>query len=300
MRSTRARIVTEVIRVAANPDLLARAVLSRWPRASFVKRLEYDALPRPHYAYGVFHAAMEAKALGIERISAIEFGVAAGAGLAVLEQVAEQVEKETGVAVATYGFETTGGMPPPTDHRDMPYVWRRGLFRPRGDIRLRVPRSKLVMGDVRETVAGFCASHNPPPLGFVAQDMDYYSSTAAALRLFDEAHQFLLPRVFCYFDDCIGDDHELHSEFTGELAAVRQFNDSHEHRKLAPIFGLRHKRRIPAPWNDVMFVAHIFDHPRYNEYTNPRWKPLRQGMAAGMTADGHGVVVAAEKAKQSC
>ena len=32
--------------------------------------------------------------------------------------------------------------------------------------------------------------------------------------LFRYSDKFFLPRVFCYFDDCIGDDWELHSEFT--------------------------------------------------------------------------------------
>jgi hypothetical protein len=98
----------------------------------------------------------------------------------------------------------------------------------------------------------------------------------AAFRLFDEGEKFLLPRVFCYLDDCIGDDHELHSRFTGELAAVEDFNVAHSARKIAPIFGLRHKRRIPAPWNDVMFVLHCFDHSKYGQYTNPRWKAPRR------------------------
>ncbi len=271
MSPARSRL-TSIVKVAVRPELLVRAYLKRSRSATFEDRLKYDALPRAHYAYGVYHAALQARSLGIDRISAIEFGVAGAAGLIDLENIAEQVRIATGVTVVTYGFDTIGGMPPPVDHRDMPYVWTKGLFTPHRNIKKAAAKSTIVIGDVRDTVGPFCRKHNPPPVGFVAQDLDYYSSTAAAFRLFDEAESFLLPRVFCYLDDCIGDDHELHSRFTGELAAVEDFNHSHPDRKIAPIFGLRHKRVIPAPWNDVMFVLHCFDHSRYGQYTNPRWK----------------------------
>lgn len=264
-------LIARAIRLAANPDLRKRAMLKRSTSASFIERLEYDALSRPHYAYGVYNAALQARSLGIDRISVIEFGVAGAAGLVQLEITSELVKAETGVSVTTFGFDTAGGMPAPVDHRDMPYVWTTGLFSPHRDIVKAAHRSTVIVGDVRDTVPRFCAEHNPPPIGFVAHDLDYYSSTAAALKIFSEDHRFLLPRVFCYLDDCIGDDHELHSEFTGELLALGEFNTAHSSRKVAPIFGLRHKRKIPAPWNDVMFVLHCFDHPHYSTYTNPRW-----------------------------
>jgi hypothetical protein len=89
--------------------------------------------------------------------------------------------------------------------------------------------------------------------------------------MFDGPTTGFLPRVFCYVDDCIGDDHELHCEFAGELLAIREYNDAHPRRKIAKIHGLRHKRKIPQAWNDMMFAAHLFDHPQYNTYTNPRW-----------------------------
>jgi hypothetical protein len=270
-RYTPLSAAARAMKLLGNPELIRRALLARSARASFLARLEYDALPRAHYAYGVYHAALQARALGLPRISAIEFGVAAAAGLVELEKIADAVRAETGVETVVYGFDTASGMPPPVDYRDMPYVWTAGLFSPDHDIQRAAHRSTIIMGDVRETVPRFCQEHRPPPVGFVAHDLDYYSSTRAALELFAADPAFLLPRVFCYLDDCIGDDHELHSEFTGELAAVRDFNTDHPHRKVAPIFGLRHKRRIPAPWNDVMFVMHAFDHPLYNTYTNPRW-----------------------------
>lgn len=242
--------------------------------ASFTTLLRYDALPRPHYAYGVYQAALQARALGIPAITAIEFGVAGGQGLIALENIADQVKSETGVDVRVFGFGLAKGMPVPVDHRDMSYVWAPGLFRmPLKRIRSRLKHAQLVLGDVRNTVPTFRSKFNAPPIGFVAFDLDYHSSTMAAFKLFEDEPEATLPRVFCYFDDCIGDDAELHGPFAGELAAIDDFNRANQHRKVSPIFGLRHKRLLPASWNDVMFVMHAFDHPRYSTYINPRWQP---------------------------
>ena len=130
----------------------------------------------------------------------------------------------------------------------------------------------MVIGDVAKTVPEFFESHNAAPVGFIAIDVDYYSSTVDVLRMFEAPAERMLPRVLCYVDDCIGDDHEIHCEFVGELLAIREFNDSHDQRKIAKIHGLRHKRKIQQPWNDMMFAA-PFDHPMYTTHTNPRWTP---------------------------
>lgn len=271
------------VSLASNPRQWHRYWLKRSAAAPLSRRLAYDAIRRPHYAYGVYRSALDAKALGLPAISAIEFGVAGAAGLFDLEYVATEVERETGIRVEVFGFDTAAGMPPPVDHRDMPNVWATGQFAPHEDFRPRLTKAKFVIGDVSKTVPGFCAQFKPAPVGFVAFDLDYYSSTVQALRLFDAPAEFLLPRVICYMDDIIGDDHELHCEFVGELLAVKEFNDSHPMRKVAPIYGFRNKRLIPAVWNDQMFVAHMFDHPKYNDYTNPRWpKPKGQRPLPGV------------------
>ena len=273
--------------IATDPAQRKRYFLKRSASATFPERLAYDALPRPNYAYGVYRAALEAKALEIPAISAIEFGVAGAAGLFDLERIAGEVERETGVAVQVYGFDTAAGMPPPVDYRDMGYVWATGQFAPHEDFRPRLKKAKFVIGDVAETVPRFCGEFNPAPIGFVAFDLDYYSSTVHALELFEADSSKLLPRVICYMDDIVGDDHELHSAFTGELLAIEEFNAAHAMRKVAPINLLRHKRKIPSVWNDQMFVAHIFDHPLYNQYTNPRWpKPKGQKPLPGVVVKG--------------
>ena len=250
---------------------VGRAIKDRIVPPPFIERLERDKLDRMPYAYGLFRAALEAKALGIPAISAVEFGVAGGNGLLALESYAEEIERETSVRCHVFGFDSGDGMPPPIDYRDMPHIWQPGFFRMDVDLlKQRLGRAQLILGNVAETVPQFAARSDVPPVGFVSFDLDFYSSTVEAFRLFDQPSNRLLPRVFCYFDDCIGDDWELHSPFAGELLAIDEFNRQHPARKVAPIYGLRHKRWRPAQWNDMMFVMHCFDHPRYTEHVSPR------------------------------
>jgi hypothetical protein len=238
---------------------------------TFKQRLDREAVVRPYYAYGTYHAAVQARSLGMSRMSVIEFGVAGGNGLVDLEELAMQVENEVGVAIDVYGFDSGEGMPESQDFRDLPYLWKKGFFRMDVDrLKTRLKKSRLMLGDVKDTVPRFVAEWNPAPIGFVSFDLDYYSSTVLALKLFDAPESALLPRIFCYFDDCIGDDAELHCQFTGELLAIHEFNEQHASRKIAKINGLPYKRQVPAPWHEVMYVCHVFEHSRYCEHINSR------------------------------
>ncbi len=264
-----------------NPRLAARRIaeLAGLQDASFTKLLESDRLPYPPYAYGMWHASLQAKALGLARISAIEFGVAGGNGLVAMERLAGLIHDEIGITIDTHGFDTGKGMPAPVDYRDNPYIWKDGYFSmDEGKLRKRLKSSTLVLGDVQDTLKSFLTTRHLAPIGFVAFDLDYYSSTVHALRLFEAEHELLLPRVFSYFDDCVGDDSELHSRFTGELLAIDEFNQEHSSLKIAKIYGLPYKRRVRADWHEKTFVLHSFEHPLYSIHINPRkdWQmPLR-------------------------
>ena len=228
-------------------------------------KLNYRSIDRSHYGHCLLQAALLARKLGHEALSAIEFGVAGGNGLVALEEHAEYVEHETGVRVATYGFDTGTGMPPPTDYRDLPYLWQTGYFATDIErLKNRLTRSKLLLGPVDATVPAFLEREKPPPLGFVAFDLDYYSSTVSALKIFDCAHACVLPRVSCYFDDIVGDIDWAYNEFTGELLAIAEFNAAHADIKIAPVHGLRFSgARIPQLWHEQIFVAHFFGHADY-------------------------------------
>jgi hypothetical protein len=126
--------------------------------------------------------------------------------------------------------------------------------------------AKLVLGPVRETIESFAAEFRPAPIGFIAFDLDLYSSTMDALRLFDLDDDYLLPRVLCYFDDIIGPDLFMNNEWLGELAAIKGFNARGDRQKIAPVFGLAYKRQFPCAWDAQMFSFHRFDHRRYADY----------------------------------
>jgi hypothetical protein len=122
-----------------------------------------------------------------------------------------------------------------------------------------------VLGDVRETAKTFIQDFNPAPIGAVAQDFDYYSSTMDAMKLFDVEDSSILPRVFCYFDDVIGDEIALYNDFTGERAAIRDFNSFHEERKLSPAYYL-HAKGDAQVWRYQMWVLHNLNHRDYGKY----------------------------------
>lgn len=224
------------------------------------------------YAYGAWGAVELAARLGLPAVTLIELGVAGGNGLVELERLALELESERGIAARVAGFDLGTGMPAPTDHRDSPYVWQQGFFRmDEAALRARLVRADLLLGDVVETGSAFLAS-SPPPIGFISFDLDYYSSTAAAFGALLESTDYdrYLPRVLCYFDDTVGPHAEMHSEFTGELLAIDEFNRRQASRKLARISGLRYKvQPCDGPWIDGMFVLHLFDHPLYNTYVFP-------------------------------
>jgi hypothetical protein len=218
---------------------------------------------RPHFVWGLLHAANLAKSLSIDRISAIEFGVAGGNGLLSLEETAGAVGKMIDIEIDVYGFDTGMGLPKPNDYRDLPNLYRESAFKmDEKKLRGRLKKAQLLLGPVESTVGPFAATV-PAPVGFVSFDLDYYTSTMHAFKLFDASASRLLPRVHCYFDDILG---FTFSEFTGERLAITEFNAAHMMRKISPIFGLRHfvpSSEVEAIWVQQMFMAHIFDHELY-------------------------------------
>ncbi len=183
-----------------------------------------------------------------------------------MERIAKEVNKLLGVGINIYGFDLETGLPSPSDYRDLPYAWQKGFYKMDKRLLLsKIKKAELVLGDVSQTVPTFC-NRNIAPIGFIAFDLDYYTSTAAALKIFGIEDSKLLPRVFCYFDDTIGSDGELHSEYSGELLAIKEFNQNHSERKIAAIHQLSDKRIIKSYWCNATYILHVFNHPRYNVY----------------------------------
>lgn len=230
----------------------------------------------PQYAYGIMQAAFLAQQLGIGRIAVAELGVAGGNGLLEMERLSEAIGKKHGLEIVTVGFDRGSGMPPPLDHRDMPHIWRSGFFTMNESIlRDRLSYADLRIGEIEETGKDYLAREQPP-LGFVSFDLDYYSSTVKAMDvLLCSTPERYLPRLICYFDDTVGPHEEMHTEFTGELLAIKEFNAKHDDRKIGKINGLRYKlAQDDGPWAEGMYLLHLFSHSRYNDYVYP--EPDRQ------------------------
>lgn len=232
-------------------------------------RLAAGALQRQPYAYIMHQGALLASRLGHARISVLEFGVAGGGGLLEMERHATEIERLVpGVTFEIYGFDSGQGLPAPRDYRDLPYHWKPGFFAiDRSKLEVKLVRAKLVFGDVRDTTRTFFADHRPAPIAAVVHDLDFYSSTADALGLFADDPHFLLPRVYCYFDDTLGGETELYNDWTGELLAINEFNAAQPNVKIAPPPHLRVRDGGQA-WRHQIWVSHRFDHPEYGRFVS--------------------------------
>ena len=196
-------------------------------------------------------------------MSAIEFGVARGAGLVALERVCADVSAALGISITVYGFDSGHGNPKPADYRDLPYIWDEGSYAmDEPALRARLKSAKLILGDVADTVDDFIRNA-PDPVGFISFDLDYYSSTVDAFRIFEGSASTRLPRVLCYFDDIVWPERAYYNDFTGEYLAIREFNEHHPRQKIAAIPHLHRMRQYPADWNEQLYVFHDFDHPEY-------------------------------------
>lgn len=266
MRNFGERFLRQLMRVPGVHGLWVK-----FPLGSMATRVRYDVWRRPEYAFGVYSAADLGRRLGLKGISVFEFGVAGGRGLLALEHVAAAMSAYFAIEIAVFGFDSGSGMPAPVDYRDLPHVWGEGFYEMHRDLlESKLKRAKLVIGDVRETVLSFVP---PYPVGFIAFDLDYYSSTKASFRLFESDH---LPRTYCYFDDTIWPQIACHNEYIGELCAIREFNNEHKNHKLCQIHGLHYMRDLEAIWHEKMYVLHDFQHPLYTKRLTPTGEQYTQ------------------------
>lgn len=241
-------------------------LMRKFKLGTFEQRLKYDAIAYPGYAYGMYSAALQARSLGLKKISAIEFGVATGSGLIEMEKHAIEIYNSTGVEFEIYGFDSAKGLPKPTDYKDQGYFWSESFF-PMDQKKLEnnLNFSKLILGEIGSTIKTFVKNKVTFPIGFIAFDLDYYSSTKASFEIFKLKDDLLLPRVECYMDDVGSTELLIASKGTGVLKAIEDFNNSN--RKEEKIFkkeGVSQFRIFPLFWNEKIYVFHRFDHMQYN------------------------------------
>lgn len=228
---------------------------------SYRKKIEYDLIVRPQHAFSILKAADHAKRIGIQTVSLLEFGVATGAGLLNIAEIANRITKETGVKFKIYGFDTGHGMPPAKDYRDHPELYQAGDYNM--DVEALQnnlpPNVQLILGNIDKTVHGFLKALSPEePIGFISVDLDYYSSSKSALQVLNGDPAQYLPITFMYFDDIFM---EPHNNYCGELLAINEFNTEYKFRKIEYHRFLESQRIFrKARWIKQIYYLHVLDH----------------------------------------
>jgi len=236
---------------------------------SYRAKVSFDLIMRPHNAHSILKCAELANSLRIKTVSIIEFGVATGAGLMNMSEIAKKVTQKTGVLFKIYGFDTGQGMPPAKDYRDHPDTYQEGDFRMDIDALTKsLPENtKLIIGNISETVGGFLTKlSSEEPIGFAVVDVDYYSSTKDVLKIFKGSPEKYLPITTVYLDDI---HQESHNSYCGELLAVKEFNTEEEFRKIEHHRFFENSRIFKrADWMKHIYQLHVLDYPtRYNVTT---------------------------------
>lgn len=226
----------------------------------FRAKVAFDLIERRRYAFCLLKAADYARDMGIKKIYALEFGVAAGAGLANLAWLATQVTADTGVEIGIVGFDAGTGMPVPLDHRDYPEEFIPGDF-PLPDFDLlqrKLPAgSRVVLGPIAETAPGFVDGLDAP-IGFISLDLAYYSSTVEAMAALKGPADRYLPMTPIYLGAVRMDNA---NPAVGELLAVSEFNAANPLRQVHPFTCLRDKRVFRrAAWLNQIYTLHVLDH----------------------------------------
>ena len=237
--------------------VFTREALKYLPTSAATKA-KWELTTRPAYLLGVLEGARQAQREKITRITVIEFGVAGGTGLLELERISKLVEKETGVNIEVVGFDMgPDGLPELCgDHKDHPDKWQAGDYPM--DFQALLPkidksRTKIVLGNVKNTVSslyGYCNSMSH--VGFVAFDLDLYSSTVDAMEIF---HRNTLLHVPLYFDDI---EYLISYKEAGELKAIEDFNKRYVNDYfIDKWYGVKEGRPFPERgFLDKMYVFH--------------------------------------------
>lgn len=235
--------------------LLTYCLVRRFAKSIRTKE-RWDAVERPQYLTGVLAAADQAVREGIAEISVFEFGVAGGNGLVAMQAYAAAVELETGIRIRVVGFDTGDGLPELCgDYRDHPDAWRAGDYPMdwRALSHQLLPRTTIILGRISDTLPRFLGQTSSTT-GFVACDLDLYSSTNDALQIFSLPGRRMLRRVPIYFDDI---DVFCNHRFAGELLAIDEFNRDNASVKIDHWRGLRADRTfVDHSWIEKMYVAH--------------------------------------------
>jgi hypothetical protein len=209
-----------------------------------------------HYPMGLAHGILQASYSGYKKITAIEFGVGTGGSFRNLLKAAEFYSQRFGIEIEIYGFDNGTGLPDPIPgYKDHPEIWQSGQFvAPNLEVwqTQLPPWAHFVIGDISKTIPEFNKkfAQGDSKIAFVSIDVDYYSSSAAAFKIFEMPATCYVPAVPIHMDDIIS--LITFSKYAGQELAINEFNDTHELRKLERKDHFRIQN---------FHVCHVFDHP---------------------------------------
>ena len=198
-------------------------------QAFFQQYVSSNSHIRTHYAKAIGAAGELASIKGYDRISIIEFGVAAGEGLRLAEIYAMEVSQLFGINIDVYGFDSGIGLLTLHDYRDVHNHFAKGLFQTDVlKLKASLRNAHLVIGDICDTAKEFLSS-DIAPIGAMLIDVDVYRPAVAILDMLLEDDKYFLPEVYLYFDDLANN-----WEFQGEALAIKEFNAKSVNAKIAP------------------------------------------------------------------
>lgn len=131
-------------------------------------------------------------------------------------------EKKYNLKINLFGFDTFEGMPKSENINDQLYDWKQGDFYANYElIQKKLKFTTLIKGNVEDTISqNIFEKHKISNILIIFFDLDYYSSTSSAFKIFDKVYdKYILPRVGLFFDN-------LHSatEISGEYLSIKNFN----------------------------------------------------------------------------
>lgn len=234
-------------------------------RAFYRQYYKMKKLPRMHYAYNIYAAALETKRMGYEKMSVMEFGVAGGSGLVNCEFHAREIGRLTGVEIEVYGFDNGSGLPEVNEgFKDLVHFWPAGSFQMDRELLLkRLECAEVILGNMKDTVPAFMEKECAAPIGVMLIDCDYYSSARDVLHMLEYPDACFLPRIYMYFDDV-----SPFYEFSGENLAIREFNETHEFIKISPEHSAPDKLSVWTDKDGRNKICHRFLHESYNKMVN--------------------------------
>jgi hypothetical protein len=257
---THSRIGHYLDRIASEPPfrLAARWLVKKFSM-DIATRARWGTDPYPYYQFGILEGARLARRHGQQEITVIEFGVWSGNGLLQMESYAKQVELAMGIGIKVIGFDSGTGLPSFIgDYRDHPDQWSPTDFRmPNFDelaSHLDSNRTRLIIGNIRETVPSLLAEATFSPIGFVSIDVDLYSSARDSLEIFRSPKRKMLRQTPIYFDDI---DFISNHRWAGELLAIKEFNRTSENVKIDRWYNITNNKPFhEAHYWQKMMVAH--------------------------------------------